>query len=142
MLAYMNYLARYHQPYIKWSPPNLAPEEEALIGEQVATVGKTHFRTKFRDGISFIWPGQELAKQFKTSSPMKRLLGVALALAIFGGCAAINLDIVLFSIGATAILLVWIYLNYYISVGFAVARYELWLQKCLNRFSTTKTEPR
>ena len=122
---------------LNWSPPKLTPEEEIAMGEQVARLGKAHFRREFRKRSKRSQASPEqaaAAEKFRSRPTWYR------ALVITG---FIGMVVVAFIVAPAAMLMIFpitafILLMYFGSLGIAVWRFNRWLSRCLSRFQESQ----
>jgi ribosomal protein S27E len=145
------YLIRYKQPYVTWHPPDWPIDREIAMGREVAQLGKAELRKRFRQGH---WlPGKDDAAApqgpysdsergftipTQPATPKRKkvsdIISIVIAALLLIGGAVFALPVLLLALVSGVVLGVIIYVWYLASLGFAVARYDRWLSRCLHRY--------
>jgi hypothetical protein len=125
---------------VGWKRPNLTPDEEAAIGEQVARFGKAYYRRRFRQSIyqNYLSPEQRARlEKFRGLPTWRRALQWSIFIAFF---VAVFYFVGPEFLRAAAPILAFIALAYCGTLAFALVRYNRWLTHCLHRYYDTLHE--
>ena len=148
------YFIRYKQPYVTWHPPDWPVQREIAMGREVARIGKAHLRKQFRQGHwlphgeqaaapegphsegdhGFMMPTMPAQPALTKGKKGSGIISIIIAAMLLIAGAVFALPVLLLALVSGAVLGVIIYVWYVASLGLAVARYDRWLSKCVERY--------